>query len=885
MEKTLVHSRRMLFRLFAFLFALSFLFIFSSVSAEDEETAMPDNGIPVVYIDVDESQGTIEDMLESPDHSVYCYGTISIKVPEGFHYSDFPDLECVSLDNLPMSIRGRGNSTWQRASKKPFKIKLDKKTDVFSLGKNKHWALIANEFDTSLLRDRITAWLGDVMGFEFTPRGVPVDLVMTGDEFGTRYLGSYYFTENVRVDDNRLEIDELTEDDVDEPAITGGYLLQDSLQTRMGSPDIFFTKRGVDWATHTPSFDTEEEGNLGDNDEAFIGGTLLEESFAYPDLGDAYENHVQQTYIQNHIQKVEDALYSESTEYREFMDVESAAKYWLVNTFSLNADAYITGSTYIYKKRDAGGTVGKVYWGPLWDFDYAWDNRDYTKGFPVRHEWLKALFCDRGDGGFVEEVKKQWVPLRSAVVQLIEEGGIIDQYAAETEASAYMDYPLNHGDDSPENFDYMQRVEGLKNWIRERLDWVDENIGALDTLCHKVRLIVDGETYELTFKEHGEYIEDIDSMAMPPAKEGYFFTGWADAEGNIVNTMIQINDDTDFTATFIPEDEAIHATDITFRKDSNVLVNNVHVSRYAIDYEIIPVNAHDKEVTWTSSDEEYATVDEFGIISFNGPGEVTITATLNSGKTRQFRLVVIEGEIPVPESISPETEEIHLEEGEYAPFVITTDPDPARIWEYQYSSDDESVVMVDSYGVLQAAGSGETLVHVRTVSYDSEGSEVINETSVKVIVGETESEPVPTPEPEEIVYKVVSGGNTSWTKADGKAVVITVKRTPDDDTCFSHFKSVQIDGADLKKNQGYTAKAGSTVVTIKTSALNSLKAGEHTVTILFDDGKAETVLIVSAADQKTSPDTSDHTGHAWLYVFGSALLAFVLTLRYRIQNR
>ena len=67
-----------------------------------------DNGIPVVYLNIDETQGTIEEMSRSFDHSAYCYGTVTIEVPEGFHYTDFPDLPCESLKDLAMSIRGRG---------------------------------------------------------------------------------------------------------------------------------------------------------------------------------------------------------------------------------------------------------------------------------------------------------------------------------------------------------------------------------------------------------------------------------------------------------------------------------------------------------------------------------------------------------------------------------------------------------------------------------------------------------------------------------------------------------------------------------------------------------------------------------------------------------
>ena len=92
----------------AFLLISAVFFLTDIVNADETE---PDNGIPVVYINIDESEGTIEDMLSSEDHSVYCYGTISIRVPEGFHYSDYPDVDLKSYENLKMSIRGRGNST------------------------------------------------------------------------------------------------------------------------------------------------------------------------------------------------------------------------------------------------------------------------------------------------------------------------------------------------------------------------------------------------------------------------------------------------------------------------------------------------------------------------------------------------------------------------------------------------------------------------------------------------------------------------------------------------------------------------------------------------------------------------------------------------------
>ena len=122
--------RRVLERLL-FVSLLVIILIILGMKAHAEEA--PDNGLPVVYVDIDETKGTIESMYTSTNHSVYCYGTIRIEVPEGFHYTDFPELACESLGPVEMEIRGRGNSSWKQAEKKPYKIKLDKKQDMFDL--------------------------------------------------------------------------------------------------------------------------------------------------------------------------------------------------------------------------------------------------------------------------------------------------------------------------------------------------------------------------------------------------------------------------------------------------------------------------------------------------------------------------------------------------------------------------------------------------------------------------------------------------------------------------------------------------------------------------------------------------------------------------------
>ena len=743
MQKSLQNTvwRRVLERLL-FVSLLVIILIILGMKAHAEEA--PNNGLPVVYVDIDETRGTIESMYTSPNHSVYCYGTIRIEVPEGFHYTDFPELACESLGPVEMEIRGRGNSSWKQAEKKPYKIKLDKKADVFGLGSNKHWALLANAFDPSLLRNRVTGWIGDQMGFDFTPRGVPVDLVMSGQEYGTRYLGSYFLAEVVRVDKNRLEIDELKEGDTELPLITGGYLLQNALQVRTGSPDRFYTSRGVDWATHTPSFDTEEDVDPGEDDEKHgpLGENALE---THDELGDGYENHVQQEYIQKHIQMVEDALFADGTGYRDLMDIESCAKYWLVNNFTKNNDAFATGSTYIYKPRDVDGVVSKIYWGPLWDFDFAYDRNYTVEEFIPGHLWMKAMLTDHEPGSLADEILKQWPVMKAAVEELLKEGGILDQYVAETMAAGIKDLEINHPEESRS---YQEFVDSMRTWIEGRVKWMDEHINEVYDLAHKIRYVCDGEVWDVEVLENGEESKVI---LKRPEKEGFVFLGWVDEDGNTAGIGFKPERDMTLTAQFISNEEATHAEDIVFRKTSDI-VRPGFVRSYTIDYRVIPEDAQDCYVTWISKDESLAKIDSYGVITYESLPEdtdtatFTFTGTLSNGVSRDFTLTVYRGILPIATGVTPLLDTVELAVGGQSGFTVVTEPDPASIDFYAYASENESVATVDDFGIITAVGAGETVVRLKATVYDN-GEEKVMEAMMKVLVTEPEPETEPA-EPE-----------------------------------------------------------------------------------------------------------------------------------------
>ena len=133
---------------------------------------------------------------------------------------------------------------------------------------------------------------------------------------------------------------------------------------------------------------------------------------------------------------------------------------------------------------------------------------------------------------------------------------------------------------------------------------------------------------------------------------------------------------------------------------------------------------------------------------------------------------------------------------------------------------------------------------------------------------------------EKPVYTITEGADSTVTSGSGSSFRITVKRSVDDDSCFSHFKGVSIDGKALDKS-AYKAEKGSTVVTLSADTVGSLSVGEHTVTVEFDDGNAEAVLLI---EKDIVPPATGDTSGIWIQmtiISFSALGLCVLNMKIR----
>ena len=96
---------------------------------------------------------------------------------------------------------------------------------------------------------------------------------------------------------------------------------------------------------------------------------------------------------------------------------------------------------------------------------------------------------------------------------------------------------------------------------------------------------------------------------------------------------------------------------------------------------------------------------------------------------------------------------------------------------------------------------------------------------------------------------IIAGANATWHKGSEDGLSFT------SNAAFADFQKVQVDGKDVDSSN-YTVKEGSTIVTLKTSYLETLSAGKHTLAIVSDTGTAETEFTVVAAEKQVVDDES-----------------------------
>ena len=278
-------------------------------------------GLPTVYVDTERGKAVT---------SKETYVKATMKIRGAAQYEGLEEVAC--------EIRGRGNTTWYWP-KKPYLIKLDEKQHIFGMHKHKRWVLLANFMDRTLMRNLVSMKVASMTNLAWTPGCVPVELVLNG-----KHLGSYLLIEQVRVDNHRVNITEMTPQDNVGDAVTGGYLLELD----------FHYDNEVQW--------TDPHGH---NNQ---WGTGIPFGVKYPDPEDLTPQQL--TYIKGYISETANTLYGNDFKdpdkgYAKYIDVDSFIDYWIVFEVMGNHELGNPGSVFMHKDRG-----GKLVAGPCWDFDW-----------------------------------------------------------------------------------------------------------------------------------------------------------------------------------------------------------------------------------------------------------------------------------------------------------------------------------------------------------------------------------------------------------------------------------------------------------------------------------------------------------------------------------
>lgn len=127
-----------------------------------------------------------------------------------------------------------------------------------------------------------------------------------------------------------------------------------------------------------------------------------------------------------------------------------------------------------------------------------------------------------------------------------------------------------------------------------------------------------------------------------------------------------------------------------------------------------------------------------------------------------------------------------------------------------------------------------------------------------------------------MVYDIVEGDGSSWTEDSNHNITFVVNGL------FSKFVGIKVDGKDVDK-ANYEAKAGSTIITLKASYLDTLAVGEHTITVIYTDGETDGTFKVHA--KANSPATGDNSHMmlwvALLFISGGAVITLTVVDRRR----
>jgi hypothetical protein len=388
----------------------------------------------------------------------------------------------VYTGKVGIEIRGKYSASLPQ---KPYGFEtrdsLGNNLDVSLLGMpaENDWVLLANYNDKTFLRNVLAFDIFKKMG-NYAPRMRFCEVVVNDE-----YQGIFLLGEKIKIDDGRVDIHGMTPFDNQGDEVTGGYIIKN---------DYFFG--GDSWLSGFSPLNKPFEDVY----------------FVYHDPKPEDLTEAQRNYIKDFYNKLETSLYGPyfkvpGAGYKEFIDINSFADYFLLGEITRNVDAY-KKSRFFFKDKNKKDEL--LHSGPPWDFDWAWRNlyencihMNQTDGsgwaykineceaWPVPPSWEVRMLQDNE---FASLIHSKYFGWRKTILSQAQLDSTIDSVAnllnesQDRHFQKWKTLGINAG--TPESgiqpLTFEGEIEKFKSWISIRLAWLDKNLAGYDTKGNEI---------------------------------------------------------------------------------------------------------------------------------------------------------------------------------------------------------------------------------------------------------------------------------------------------------------------------------------------------------------------------------------------------------------
>lgn len=390
-------------------------------------TVMDDESRPTMTIEMGEGDNISIDLGKTGVRNGYTVPLITItteeemeQIPDKINYK-VASLKLSGFGNYDdaeaeVSIRGRGNTSWEISDKKPYRLKFSKKISLCGLNKAKSYVLLPNWTDGSLMQNAIAAKIGHMVDMPYVCDMIPVDVILNGI-----YRGSYLLANKPGINAGNVDIDEET---------------------------------SIMW-----ELDTSMDEELTFRSPIYNLPVMVKD----PDMDEARFLEWKEDFIQ-----MERAVNEGKGE--EWIDLEQYAAYRAVYTIMGNHEVGLPHSVKIYKTEG-----GKYKFGPLWDFDVAmgtnfgYELDGYHLEKAIGGLWMNQLMeaIERftpGMDAYLSEAFKKFFDHEDDLWEFI------DETAAKMETSA-----LRNSHKWSDRGVWHEQVEKMKTWLTTNINALKAN--------------------------------------------------------------------------------------------------------------------------------------------------------------------------------------------------------------------------------------------------------------------------------------------------------------------------------------------------------------------------------------------------------------------------